>query len=467
MTDKRKQKPKTVEAPSVPEWAEESIADALAEQETGKRIYVPSHGKWYRWSGSKWEDDNVLEMYDRARKIVRDRAAYVNHVHRVTVGESDAAAAKRERAAAQIASSKTVAGVERLARSDTRLVLAAERFDCDPWVLNTVGGVVDLETGEIRKRSPGEYFTKCTAVEVGDAASCDLWYRTLQRITGGDEDYIDFLQRLAGYFLTGSTREHKFFHAHGSGANGKSVFVNTLVGVMGDYAVTVPADLFLEAKGERHPTELAMLRGVRLAVATELDDRRRWAMSRIKTVTGGDPVTARYMRGDFFTFENHAKLLAAANHQPAIGTVDEGVRRRMVLLPFTVTIPEHERDRNLAEKLRAEWPHILAWALQGCLDWQDAGRLEIPACVKAASDDYLENEDILGRWLDDCTARDPDGMVGSKDLHASYQAWATERGERFMGEKSLSQALHDRGYQRKRTAKLKGFAGIRLKESLF
>lgn len=443
----------------IPEYSEEALALYVAQEQAGRLAYVTSLNRWFSNAGHKWVEDEYLEIIDRIRNVVRTRAAWINEV-RVDLSEQ-----KRERAAAYVASSRTVAGVERLARADRELVRPLSMFDRDPWVLNTPTGVLDLRSGEVRPRGRLEYFTKCTAVDVGEP-SCPLWWKTLERITGGDDELQDFLQRFFGYCLTGVTTEHVFTFMFGSGGNGKSVVINTMAGILGDYAVTTPADLFLESKNDRHPTELAMLRGARIAVSAELDDRRRWNASRIKSLTGGDAVSARFMRGDFFTFENTAKLLVAGNHRPSLASVDEGIRRRLLLVPFEVRIPEEERDKDLFEKLRDEWPDILAWAVQGCLDWLDRGGLKPPACVSDASASYLENQDVLGQWIADCIESDSVSIVGSKELHASYQTWATERGERFMGEKTLSQTMEDRGYRRIRTNAVRGFVGVRLRDRL-
>ena len=189
-------------------------------------------------------------------------------------------------------------------------------------------------------------------------------------MTDGDHELVAFLQRVAGYALTGSTSAHALFFLYGTGANGKSVFVNTVAGILGDYHRTAPIETFTASSHERHPTDLAGLRGARLVTAVETEEGRRWAESRIKALTGGDKIAARFMRQDFFEFTPQFKLLIAGNHKPGLRSVDEAIRRRFNLIPFAVTIPDEERDENLTDNLKAEWPGILAWMIEtsGAID---------------------------------------------------------------------------------------------------
>ena len=231
--------------------------------------------------------------------------------------------------------------------------------------------IMDLKTGRHRASSPGDYCTKQTTVSAG--GECPLWDAFLKRVTNDDAELAAFLQRICGYCLTGSTKEHALFFLHGTGANGKSVFIDTVAGILGDYHRTAPIETFTASPTDRHPTDIASLRGARLVTAVETEEGRRWDESKIKALTGGDMIAARFMRQDFFEYRPQFKLVIAGNHKPGLRSVDEAIRRRFHLIPFNVTIPEGERDLELAEKLRAEWPGILAWMIEGCLDWQRQG----------------------------------------------------------------------------------------------
>ena len=204
--------------------------------------------------------------------------------------------------------------------------------------------------------------------------------------------------------------EHALFFLYGSGANGKSTFANVLLEILGTgrtgYAAVAPMTVFTAQKFDQHPTELAMLQGKRLVIAHETEEGRAWATARIKTLTGGDPITARFMRCDFFTYEPQFKLLILGNHKPALRVTDTAMRRRLHLIPFTVTIPEAERDQALPDKLRAEYPQILAWMIRGAVAWRRGG-LKPPASVVAATDDYFQDEDTFAQWLAECCVLDP------------------------------------------------------------
>ena len=272
-----------------------------------------------------------------------------------------------------------------------------------------------------------------------------------------------FLQRLFGYALTGSIEEQRFAFFYGTGANGKSTIVSTITDLLGDYAAIVPSELLMETQGERHPTYQAALRGARLAAAMELDEGRRWALARIKSWTGGEAITAGAMRRDPFTFRPEFKLLFSGNHRPAIRTIDEAIRRRIMLVPFTITVPMEKRDPKLRDALRGEWPQILNWLIEGCLEWQ-AGGLHPPACVLDATDRYLDAEDVLGHWVEECcdVGAVLEAVVG--DLHRSYSRWADKHGERLLGTKRFSQALEERGLQRCRlSGGIRAFRGLRLR----
>jgi len=254
---------------------------------------------------------------------------------------------------------------------------------------------------------------------------------------------------VTGYALTGSTSEHALFFAYGTGANGKGILLNTVAAILGDYAKTAPMETFTATQGDRHPTELAGLMGARLVTAQETEQGRRWAESKVKSMTGGDPIAARFMRQDFFEFTPQFKLLIAGNHKPGLRGVDEAIRRRLHLIPFTVTIPPERRDPDLFEKLKPEWPGILKWAIDGCLAWQ-RDRLTPPGIVREATAAYLAAEDAIAQWLDECCACDPVYADKSGALFASWKTWADAAGEYAGSQKRFSQALEDRGFTRDR-----------------
>jgi P4 family phage/plasmid primase-like protien len=270
----------------------------------------------------------------------------------------------------------------------------------------------DLRTGTGRPPSPKDMITKkggCACAPPGTPHP--LWTAFLERIAP-DAELRAFLKRWCGYSMTGATTEHKFCFAYGTGANGKSTFINTITGILGDYATIADTGTFIASRIDRHPTDVAKLHGFRLVVAQETEKGRRWDEAKIKSMTGGDKMTARFMRCDFFDFTPKFKLWITGNYKPILSNVDEAMRRRMLLVPFTVQIPPEDRDPDLFEKLKAEWPAILRWMIDGCLEWQQIG-LAPPAIISEATDAYFEDQDLIKQWLDECTERssnDPSDM---------------------------------------------------------
>lgn len=433
-----------IEEPAPPAYSEEALALEFADRHNFYLRYVAAWSQWLLWDGKVWREEKTLIVYDLCRKLCREFASACN----------DKELTKR-----QLASSKTVAGVISLVRSDRRIAATIDQWDCGDWLLNTPGGVVDLKTGKLLIAGPGDYLTKITATAPG--GDCPRWRAFLARVTNGDEDLQAYLQRVAGYCLTGLTREHALFFLFGHGANGKSVFVDTLMFVVGDYAKGAPIETFVASSSDRHPTEIAGLRGARLVTAVETEEGRRWAESKIKALTGGDRITARFMRQDFFEYMPQFKLIIAGNHKPSLRSVDEAIRRRFNLIPFTVTIPAEERDATLTEKLRAEAPGILAWAIEGCLKWQRNG-LSPPKAVTEATAHYLEAEDAVAEWIEACCLRDPQAFETSAALFASWKGWAERSGEAAGSQKRFVQALEAHGLTRVKFKGNRGLQGLRL-----
>jgi len=408
--------------------------------------YVAAWGKWLMWDGQRWRTEDTLAATDLIRHVCRHAAL-----------KSD-----NPRVAAKLAAASTVASVERLARADRRHAGTTDEWDADLWLLNTPGGVVDLRTGRMRPHDRRDRMTKITtATPKGD---CPTWRQFLSEVTGGDAELQTYLQKMAGYALTGSTREHALFFLYGTGANGKSVFVNTLATILGDYATNAPMDTFMETRTDRHPTDMAGLRGARFVAAIETEQGRRWAESKVKNLTGGDKISARFMRQDFFEFFPQFKLFVAGNHKPAIRNIDEAMRRRLHLIPFTITVPPERRDKHLQQKLLAERDGILAWAIEGCLEWQRIGRLEQPQQVVDATDEYFESEDALGRWLDERCVRTTNATSLTAELFNDWKQWADAAGEFVGSQRRFSDLLITRGLNKWRNGTgIRGFRGIGLK----
>lgn len=433
---------------AAPEFSDEDLALKFSEKHEDELRYTAVFGRWNRWNGQAWHADETMQVYSLARLLCREQAAQCQDKARSNTSKEPKA----------IASAKTVANVVSLARADRRHAATKEQWDANPWEFNTSAGIVNLKTSHIRPHDPWSYCTFLSPVSPGDN-NCDLWLSFLDRIMSGNQALISFLQRMAGYCLTGLTSEHAVFFLYGTGANGKSVFISTLMALLGEYARVAPIEIFMESKNERHPTELAMLSGARLVTATETEEGRRWNESKLKTLTGGDKIVARLMRQDFFEFTPQFKLVIAGNHRPSMRSVDEAIKRRMNLIPFNVTIPPEERDPDLTNKLKAELPGILAWAMAGCAEWQRVG-LMAPAEVKAATEEYLTNEDTLSAWIADCCERDAAAFETVTTLYRSFSRWCERNGEFSGGRKRFSEKLTSRGFEGERKNSGIGFKGL-------
>ena len=415
-----------------------------------KRLrYCHDHKAWFVWNDNSWRKNSTSFAFHLARELARKISSKAGEPAKVSAGRASFAAA-----------------VEAFARADPGFAVGADCWDRDPYLLGTPAGTIDLRTGALRRSEPGDYITKATAVVPVETASCPRWLQFLDEATAGDIGLIRFMQQWCGYTLTGDTRQQSLVFLFGDGGNGKSVFVNAIAGVLGDYAATAAMDTFVASQTERHLAELAMLRGARMVTASETEEGRYWAESRIKQLTGGDPITARFMRQNFFTYLPAFKLMIVGNHKPKLKHVDAAMSRRLYILPFSHR--PHTPDRTLDQKLRSEWPGILRWMIEGCLDWQQNG-LTRPTSIDKATAAYFDDQDLLGDWMSQCCVLGEGKKTPSAQLFGSWQAYATENFEDPGSIGSFSQALEKRGFSLLKnvptgigTQRRRGFAGLAL-----
>ena len=427
-------------------WAtDDALALSFTRRYADDWRYCAPWGKWMVWTGNRWQPDDTLLVTHLMRHICREAAVK----------------ADSHRLAAKLASSSTVGGVERLARSDRQHASTSDEWDRDPWLANTPGGVIDLRMGQLRPHDRADRMTKMTTAT--PKGSCPRWLAFLSDVTGNDRQLIEYLQRMVGYCLTGATSAHALFFLYGTGANGKSVFTNVISTIFGDYASSAPMDTFVETRGDRHPTDLAGLRGARFVMAIETEQGRHWNESKVKAITGGDKISARFMRQDFFEYLPQFKPVIVGNHKPSIRNIDEAMRRRLHLIPFTVTIPPEQRDSQLTGKLLAERDGILAWAVEGCLGWQRES-LKPPKVVVDATDEYFDEEDAVTEFIEEECQRHAHAQVSVADTFQRWQEWANRRGEYIGTSRWLMQQLCNRGLERTRLhGGVKGVAGLSLK----
>ena len=407
-----------------PPFSELWLAIKFIDDAGGGLRYTADIGKWNWWSGVHWCEDHTLQVQHMAAEWCRHVAMQANK--------------KR----GTLASAKTVSAVVTLARTDRRVAVEPDQWDRNPWLLTTPEGTVDLRSGLLQPSNPMDYATRLTTAAPGGASP--LWLKTVHEICGGKQDRIDYLQRLAGYFLTGVTREEKIFFLYGTGRNGKGTFIETLGLILGDYSTTVAMSTLILEKHSEHPTEIAKLRGMRLAMASETRDGARWNVARLKALTGGDVLTARVMRGDFFDFMPTHKLVVSSNRKPALGTVDAAIAHRLELIPFDVTFDLP--DKLLKERLRAELGGIFAWAIEGCLAWQRHG-IATPVDILAATREYLHAQDDIEMFLDDKCEVEAGAETKVPVLYALFIQWCNYTGAYAISKKEFTLRLGARGIE--------------------
>jgi len=390
---------------------------------------------WLAFDGRRWQHDReglaIRFAKDTARGIYQEAAR---------AGDDD-----RSKAIAKFAGiSLNRNRIEAMLNLAIDLMPARPNdFDSDPYILCVNNGLLDLRSGELRPHDPGVTVTKLSPVDYDPEATCPTWLAFLDRVLESDYELIDSIQRAVGYSLTGNISEQKLIFLYGSGANGKSTFLKTILNLMGDYGKQAAPQLLL--KGDRHPTEIADLQGARFVATVEVEEGKQMAEVLVKQMTGGDMVKARFMRGDFFEYEPTHKIWLAANHKPPITGTDNAIWRRIKLIPFEVTIPEAEQDKHLIEKLKTELPGILAWAVRGCLAWQQIG-IAFPDRVDKATEAYRAEMDLVAQFLEECCVINSLASVGASVLYGEYCKWCDQYREKPEKQKAFSMRLKERGF---------------------
>lgn len=419
---------------------EQWLAERMVHRHGKDLRYCVSHG-WLAWTSQRWRRDDLLEVERRTKETV------LSLYHEASNIGDDA----RRKAVLDFARSSETNhrrnGVIALARSEPGITIRADDLDCDPWLLNCENGTIDLRTGKLRPHERDDLITKIAPVAYDPDTQCPQWMKFLNDIFAGDKAMIGFVQRALGHALTGVVRDHILHVLYGTGANGKSTLTEAMIGMLGDYAMMAAPGLLLRKRNEQHPTERAALWGKRLIACMETGEGRRLDEELVKQLTGNDTITARFMRADFFSFKPSHKLLLGTNHKPEVRGTDHAIWRRIQLWPFAVTIPDAQQDHELPDKLKTEWPGILRWCVDGCLEWQRVG-LAAPQLVTAATAAYRAESDRIASFVDEHCTIDPDAKVAACDLYASYKAWAESGGEETLKQKRFGEAMTERGYSR-------------------
>ncbi|HVC36976.1 MAG TPA: phage/plasmid primase, P4 family [Gammaproteobacteria bacterium] len=435
-------------------FSDTDIANAkrLAERRHEDIRYTTAWG-WLVWDGIRWcEDEKDVLIQALAKETA------------VAIFDEIRAAPDREammRHARRSQSKSSVDNMISLARSEPGLCIQLTDFDTDPFLLNVQNGTLELHTGILREHRRQDLLTKLVPISYDEKAKCPLWISFLRRVTDNDDGLMGYLKRFVGYVLTGDTSEQVLHFIFGLGSNGKTVFVEVLNLLLGSYAIVISPELLMIKRHGGIPNDIARLRGVRLAAMNETSQGARFDESKVKDLTGGDRQTARFLHREYFDFNPTHKLAIRGNYKPTICGTDEGIWRRLRLVLFKVQIQETEKDPHLLDKLRAELPGILRWAVQGCLEWQNDG-LQPPECVLAAVKKYRQDSDTLGRFIgESCTLRQL-AQVKSSSFYTRYQKFCETAGERWISSKDLPAEMERREFEHKATNVGKFYFGIEL-----
>jgi len=380
-----------------------------------------SRKRWLVWDGARWN----MDLDGEPQRLSREAARL-----RLRAGMDEPGESKRKDllkwATGAEASYRVKCALE-AASITAPIYTTSDRFDTDPWLMACANGVVDLRTGELRTARQDDMITMSTRLVFNPRADADRWYQFLDEVFNADEELISFIQRAVGYSLTGLTTEQCFFPCWGKGANGKSVFLQTLRLILGEYAESTPFSTFID-EGRRDSTnDVAALRSARVVTASEVAEGKSLNEARIKTLTGGDPVTARFLFAEYFTYTPQYKIWLAVNHKPNVRDMSEATWRRVRLIPFTAFFPPGKADTDLPQKLMAEASGILTWAVSGCLMWQTLG-LGTAYAVQQATKEYRQEQDEIGQFVDEKCVLDETSEVRAGALYKAYREWCEAGG---------------------------------------
>ena len=417
-------------------FTDTELAEYFADLFPDNIRYWSAVKKWLVYDGRRWTSDTPGGGFPFIKAMIKQIRKHVFEI---------------EDHELQIKQLKQVLRLESHPRQETLLsaaavlrpvIISADKLDGNRMLLNCLNGTLNLTTGNLRTHSPDDYITRMVPIEYDASATCPTFDKFLTRIMGGNQKLTDYLRRFVGYCLTGMTTEQVFLFMWGVGCNGKSTLLTVLENLLGDLASTASSDLLMTQQRGAATNDLAALRGARLVKISEFNENAKLDSARLKTLTGGDRITCRYLYCEPFEYTPEYKIIMAGNSKPRITETDHGTWRRFHIIPFQVIIPEEERDNRLDAKLRAELPGILAWAVLGCLEWQRVG-LQPPEEVKAAVADYRKGEDTFHNWLDECCVRGADLWATSKQLLESYQEFT---GNRFITATKFGRLLSDSNF---------------------
>lgn len=468
---KRERKPPdnnntSVEPLKLPEWITGPYndmwnAERLIEKHGSNMKYNKTKGSWFIWDSKRWREDHKDNIRNMADDTIISLYQYKSLMWQKYGDSKDDK--KYSSFIGWLGKARNTARKNNMiteAESWPGVSAVSDDFDNNEWMFNCANGTIDLKTGKLMPHKKYDLITKMSPVEFHPNEKAPVFEKFMNKIFEEKKHLIAFIQRAIGYSLTGTTKEQCIFVCHGSGANGKSTLIGTIQDMLGDYARNTNFTTFT-VRNDSNTNDIARLMGSRFVTAMEVGEDKRLNEALIKQLSGGDMISARYLHKEFFDFYPTFKIWMGANHKPKIKETDNGIWRRIKLIPFEVTIPPEERDGDLPFKLKKELPGILAWAVRGCIKWQKEG-LNPPAEVNAATDTYRGEMDVMQAFLSDCTIEKEDGIVKSGDLYRVYSEWCDENGEHAFSSTKFALKLKERGIKKSKTKTMRTWEGLEL-----
>jgi putative DNA primase/helicase len=431
----------------------------------GHRLkYNHSRKRWMVWNGLHWVPDADGEAERAAIDTARWRVSAIWLQWSAGIDKEDRSKIVEDSEEAR--AGESVRGINatlEVAKNFRNIATVATDYDRDLFLLTVGNGTLNLRSGEFKPTDPEDLITHGPPIEYDPSAKCARWHKFLDEIFAGDSDLIDFIQRAVGYSLTGDTREQCLFILHGNGANGKSTFLETVRRLLGSHATTTPFATFMVQRNVGAPrNDLAALVGARLVITSEAGEGAGFDEAVVKQITGQDTVSCRFLFGEFFQYIPQLKLWISTNYRPAIRGSDDAIWRRIRLIPFNQQFKGNKRDAELAEKLKAELPGILAWAVQGCLDWQKNG-LGRPKTVLDATIEYRRESDQVGRFLSERCVSGKDQTVSGNGLYSAYVEFCQKQGEKYLANNLFAAQIAKRHFEKKRDRRGWAYQGLGLK----
>jgi putative DNA primase/helicase len=416
--------------------------------------YCPAWGKWLLWDDTRWKIDETGQIEVLAKQTVR---ALLREAHNLKTPDTEAL-----KHAVGCQGAYKIRAFISLAQTEPKIPVTPTDLDCDPYLLNCLNGTLELRTGSLRKHRRTDLLTKLAPIHYERAAPCPRFDRFVARIMGGDTEMVAYLQRCIGYALTGDVSEKALFILVGGGDNGKTTLVEALRHVLGDYAGQILIESLMTRRSEGIPNDIARLKGLRFVTSSEVEQGHKLAEAKVKQITGMGTLQARFLFKEYFEFAPTFKIFMDTNHKPEVRGNDPAIWNRLKVIPFNVSIPPGEKDPQLLEKLKEEAPGILAWAVQGCLDWQQHGLGE-PDAVKAATRAHREEMDSVADFVEESCERSEGLAETSEALYAAYRDWCARYDEEPVRQRAVGVRLGQLGCTQAKLGGKRGWKGIRLR----